>query len=239
MPTFLNKHLRLSQLRPLAPAAVQSLAAAWDVRMVYESNSIEGNTLTLRETEVVLSKGLASGKQLTDHLAAVALAKAWTYLKNMAAVERELKGSHLQEVYKILSGKGQTRWAHAAAHSSLRGFAAAVGGSSFEEDHDGDLLLGLPSDAIEKAARLHNRIIRDSRFESQSGLIARLAMNFVLLASGYPPVSISPELRTTYYAALEAADSGDFSAWLAFITTRLNEEFDWWLEALSETSETP
>ena len=62
-----DKHARLSQLRPLAPAAVRSLAEAWDVRMVYESNSIEGNTLTLRETEVVLSKGVTvSGKPLKD-----------------------------------------------------------------------------------------------------------------------------------------------------------------------------
>ena len=57
---------------------------------------------------------------------------------------------------------------------------------------------------------------------------------FVLLAAVYPPVSISPGLRSDYYAALEAADSGNFATWLAFITKQLDEELDRWLEALSE-----
>ena len=82
MTTLTTKHQRLAALRPLSPESVASLAAAWDVRMVYESNSIEGNTLTLRETELVLSKGVTvSGKPLKDHLEAVNLALAWDRVK--------------------------------------------------------------------------------------------------------------------------------------------------------------
>jgi len=67
MTTLTAKHQRLAALRPLSPESVASLAAAWDVRMVYESNNIEGNSLTLRETELVLSKGVTvSGKPLED-----------------------------------------------------------------------------------------------------------------------------------------------------------------------------
>lgn len=85
MQNLTTKPLRLAALRPLSPEAVASLAAAWNVRMVYESNSIEGNSLTLRETEIVLSKGLAvSGKPLKDHLEAVNLLKAWEQVKQPA-----------------------------------------------------------------------------------------------------------------------------------------------------------
>ena len=76
MTTLTTKHQRLAALRPLSPESVASLAAAWDVGMEHESNAIEGNSLTLRETELVLSKGVTvSGKPLKDHLEAVNLAK--------------------------------------------------------------------------------------------------------------------------------------------------------------------
>ena len=74
MTNHTTKHQRLAALRPLSPESVSSLATAWDVRMVDESNSIEGNSLTLRETELVLSKSVTvSGKPLKDHLEAVKL----------------------------------------------------------------------------------------------------------------------------------------------------------------------
>jgi Fic family protein len=62
-------------------------------------------------------------------------------------------------------------------------------------------------------------------------------MNFILIAAGYPPVSIAPDLRAAYYAALEAADAGDPTAFLTFISARLNDELDTWLEALEETED--
>ena len=66
MTTLTTKHQRLAALRPLYPESVASLTAASDVRRVYESNSIEGKSLTLRETELVLSKALARpGSSLT------------------------------------------------------------------------------------------------------------------------------------------------------------------------------
>ena len=60
-------------------------------------------------------------------------------------------------------------------------------------------------------------------------------MNFILLAAGYPPISIPTDLRQAYYDALEAADTGDFATWQNFLDTRLNQELDIWLEALEST----
>ena len=62
-------------------------------------------------------------------------------------------------------------------------------------------------------------------------------MNFVLLAAGYPPISIPTDLRHDYYNALEAADSGDFKTWLNFLTIQLEQELNEWLSALAETEE--
>ena len=75
-------------------------------------------------------------------------------------------------------------------------------------------------------------------FTDGNGRAARLAMNFVLLAAGFPPISIPTELRQPYYNALEAADAGDFPAWLNFLTHQLDQELDTWLSALDPSPST-
>jgi Fic family protein len=244
MDTLQDKHLRLSQLRPLAPAAVRSLAAAWDVRMVYESNSIEGNTLTLRETEVVLSKGVTvSGKPLKDHLEAVNLAKAWERVKELAKAGTPFAERDLLDLHRIVLTNVEDSFA-----GSYRSSAVRIAGANLVPPNPvkvPELMERLfaelteIADPVERAAKLHHGIAAIHPFSDGNGRAARLAMNFVLLAAGYPPVSIPPALRADYYAALEAADSGDFPAWLAFLTNRLDEEFDFWLTALTEPTTTP
>ena len=104
--TFMNlatKHQRLAALRPLSPESVASIAAEWDVRMVHESNAIEGNSLTLRETEMVLSKGVTiSGKPLKDHVEALNLAVAWERVKQLASTGNKLSESDLLELHRII-----------------------------------------------------------------------------------------------------------------------------------------
>jgi Fic family protein len=210
--------------------------------MVYESNSIEGNTLTLRETEVVLSKGVTvSGKPLKDHLEAVNLAKAWKQVKDLAQPNAVLTERDLLELHRIVLTGVDDSFA-----GSYRTSAVRIAGTNFVPPNPvkvPDLMerlfadLSETADPVERAAKLHHGIAAIHPFSDGNGRAARLAMNFVLLAAGYPPVSISPQLRTDYYAALEAADSGDFPAWQTFLTTRLDEEFDFWLDALEETQD--
>jgi len=240
MPPLTDKHLRLAQLRPLAPAAVRSLAAAWDVRMVYESNSIEGNTLTLRETEIVLSKGVTvSGKPLKDHLEAINLSDAWTKVKHLALPGTVFTEHHLLDFHRIVLTRVEDSYA-----GSYRTSAVRIAGAKLlppnpvkVPDLMAELFSELTSivDPVERAAALHHGIARIHPFADGNGRAARLAMNFVLLAAGYPPVSIAPELRADYYAALEAADSGDFPAWLGFINAQLEQELDTWLAAIEES----
>ncbi len=207
--------------------------------MVYESNSIEGNTLTLRETEIVLSQGVTvSGKPLKDHLEAVNLAKAWTTLKDLVQPDAAFTERDLLKLHGIALSKVDD-----ASAGSYRGSAVRIAGASHippnpikVPDLMTELFATLPTitDPVERAAKLHHGIASIHPFTDGNGRSARLAMNFVLLAAGYPPVSISPNLRSDYYAALEAADSGQFATWLAFIAKQLDEELDRWLEALSE-----
>jgi Fic family protein len=92
------------------------------------------------------------------------------------------------------------------------------------------------ADPVERAAKLHHGIARIHPFTDGNGRTARLAMNFVFLSAGYPPISIPTTLRQAYYNALEAADSGDFQTWQDFLTKQLDCELDEWLSALEPSS---
>jgi len=242
MTTLATKHARLAALRPLSPESVASLAAAWDVRMVYESNNIEGNSLTLRETEMVLSKGVTvAGKPLKDHLEAVNLIKAWDHVKALAAKGAEFTEHDLLDTHRIILTRVEDSFA-----GSYRTGAVRIAGANHippnpikVPDLMGELFCGLAniSNPVERAAALHYGIARIHPFADGNGRAARLAMNFILIAAGYPPVSIAPDLRAAYYAALEAADAGAPAAFLTFISARLNQELDTWLEALEETQD--
>lgn len=240
MTTLATKHQRLAVLRPLSPESVASLAAAWDVRMVYESNSIEGNSLTLRETEIVLSKGVTvSGKPLKDHMEAVNLMQAWERVKGLAKPDASLTERDLLDLHRIVLTRVEDSFAGSYRTSTVR-----IAGANHIPPNPikvPDLMTGLfaglstIADPIERAARLHHGIAHIHPFADGNGRTARLAMNFILLAAGYPPISISPKLRQDYYQALEAADSGDFQTWQNFLTTQLDQELDTWLEALESS----
>jgi Fic family protein len=241
MTDLTTKHQRLTALRPLSPESVASLAAAWDVKMVYESNSIEGNSLTLRETELILSKGVTvSGKPLKDHLEAINLALAWDRVKALARPGSSLTERDLLDLHQIILTRIQD-----GTNGSYRTYAVRVGGSNHVPPNAvkvPDLMtelftsLSTITDPVERAARLHHGITSIHPFADGNGRTARLAMNFVLLAAGYPPISIPTDLRHSYYNALEAADSGDFLAWQNFLTTQLHQELDEWLTALDPRS---
>jgi Fic family protein len=242
--TLTTKHQRLAALRPLSPESVASLAAAWDVRMVHESNAIEGNSLTLRETELVLSKGVTvSGKPLKDHIEALNLAKAWEKVKELAKPGASLTERDLLDLHRIVLTRVEDSFA-----GSYRTGAVRIAGSNLVPpnplkvpDLMAELFASLQdiAEPVERAAKLHHGIARIHPFADGNGRAARLAMNFLLLAAGYPPVSIPTDLRLAYYKALDAADAGDYQAWLDFLNGRLDHELDQWLTALEPTSPEP
>jgi Fic family protein len=227
----------LNALRPLSAEAVASISAAWDTNMIYESNSIEGNSLTLRETDVVLAKGLTvSGKPLKDHIEAINLAQAWEHVKSLAKNAMNLSESDLLTIHRIVMTRVEDHHAGSYRTSSVR-----ISGSSLippnavkVPEQMQQLLseVGNISDPVAKSALLHHGITRIHPFADGNGRTARLAMNFILLAAGYPPISISPDNRLSYYQALEAADSQNLPAFQSFLEKHLNRELETWLTAL-------
>lgn len=230
----------LNALRPLHADAVVSLSTAWDTKMIFESNCIEGNSLTLRETDLVLAKGITvSGKPLKDHIEAVNLEKAWDFVKQLAQSAATLTENDLLTIHRIVLTRVEDQHAGFYRSGTVR-----ISGSSLVPPNPvkvPDLMeqlfaeLSRISDPLTKAATLHHGIASIHPFADGNGRSARLAMNFILLTAGYPPISISPDDRVAYYGALEAADQGQFPAFHSFLEQQLHRELDTWLTALSPT----
>jgi Fic family protein len=121
-----------------------------------------------------------------------------------------------------------------ATTAATKSIATSLRGVFSEPEYWSPLFEACPNDPVELAACFHHRIARSGYFGRFNGRAARLAMNYVLLAAGYPPISIPTDLRQDYYNALEAADSGDFQTWLNFLTEQLDHELDQWLSALED-----
>ena len=80
--------VRLSELRPLPVEALKKIEEAFAIEYTYESNRIEGNTLTLQETELVVNEGVTiAGKSMREHLEAINHAEAIDYIKDFAKKE--------------------------------------------------------------------------------------------------------------------------------------------------------
>ena len=229
---------KLDALRPLSGSQVLTLGEAWDVEMVYESNRIEGNSLTLRETEMVVARGMTiAGKPLKDHLEAVNLMAAWRRLLAMAAAKRGVTEQETLELHAMV----MARIADEEAGRYRRGFVRIAGARHVPPNavRVAELMAELfardpEAHPAAEAARLHHGLASIHPFSDGNGRTARLVMNLTLLRGGFPPVSLSADLRTAYYAALEAADGGDGGAFAAFIGEAVRMELSRWLSALGE-----
>lgn len=229
---------KLDELRPLSERQVLTLGEAWDIEMVYESNRIEGNSLTLRETEMVVARGMTvAGKPLKDHLEAVNLMAAWRHLMAMSSARQRVSEAETLELHAIV----MARIADDEAGRYRRGFVRIAGARHVPPNalKVPELMTQLfdgtaASHAVAEAARLHHGIASIHPFSDGNGRTARLVMNQTLLRAGYPPVSLSADRRDAYYAALEAADAGDESAFANFVGDAVLAEIERWLSALSE-----
>ena len=229
---------KLDALRPLRGPQVLTLGEAWDIEMVYESNRIEGNSLTLRETEMVVARGMTiAGKPLKDHLEAVNLMAAWRRLLDMAAAREAVTESEVMELHAMV----MARISDEEAGRYRRGFVRIAGAKHVPPNAAKvpELMTALFSQTplphpVADATRVHHGIASVHPFSDGNGRTARLAMNLTLLRGGYPPVSLSPDLRAAYYAALENADSGNLAAFSDFIGAAVQKEIERWLALLKE-----
>lgn len=183
-----------------------------DFELTYTHNStaIEGNTLTLIETKVVLEDGISvGGKKLREIYEVVNHKKAYRYVKKCIAEEKKLDEHIVKDLHAILTEniivggvyRSEPVRISGAGHTPPVGNDMYIQIKNFYED------LAWKKDSlnpIEYAAWTHAEFVRIHPFIDGNGRTSRLLMNYQLMYAGFLPVSIAKEDRLEYYNALEA-----------------------------------
>lgn len=236
---------RLDARRPLSPAQVRGLATVFEAEetdFIHESNAIEGNTLTLAETEVVIRRGLTvHGKPLKDHLEAKNHLTAFQFLRQLVTDQTSLTESLLLRLHSLILRGIEDEWA-----GRYRTVPVRISGSRHIPPNPRkvpDLMADLfawyasapAAHPVEIAADLHLRLAQVHPFIDGNGRVCRLAMNLHLMQRGFPLTIIraANTQRAAYYHALAAADeSGTPDAFRNFIAARVLESLLRYEEAL-------
>ena len=210
----------LDSFRPLSPIVVKKMSELYTVKFTYNSNAIEGSTLTERETALVLEKGLTiGGKPLRDHLEAQGHQKAIEWIEKIAKEpDRPVSEKDVLELHRIVFYKVDETWA-----GKYRTTNVQIAGTNkiFPSFFDvAELMSQFISwlnslqahqiATIERAAEAHYRLVNIHPFVDGNGRIARLLMNLILLQNGFPIAVITNEKRSDYLSFLEQADEGNF-----------------------------
>ena len=238
-----EKLAKLNKLRPLPNSSVQKLREKFQIEMTYNSNAIEGNSLTLKETFLVINEGITvKGKPLKDHLEAKDHHAALEYLYDLIDKDKKHTVSEMliKNLHQIILQETDREWA-----GRYRNANVIIGGAKHTPPDAlqvpqkmRDLISWLISqknkiNIIELAALLHHKLVHIHPFFDGNGRTARLTMNLFLMQAGYPLVVIMKTDRKKYYDVLDKADSGVYEPLLKFIARSIERSLDIYLKTLT------
>ncbi|RLC67037.1 MAG: Fic family protein [Chloroflexi bacterium] len=240
------KKAQLDAAQPLSPSVVNRLHEQLDVEWTYHSNAIEGNTLTLRETQLVLQHGLTvNGKPLREHLEAINHQHAIHFVEKLAHQDEPVTEHTIRSIHALV-----LRTIDDEAAGSYRRVQVYITGSEYKPPEPivvpgamGDLNAWLNSHEagalhpVERAAVAHFRLVHIHPFTDGNGRTARLLMNLLLMRAGYPPAVIRVEDRLAYYDALDTAHEGNVEPLVTLVAEAVERSLDVWLASAEERDE--
>ena len=207
---------RLASLRPLPMAALSKIEEALVIEYTYESNRIEGNTLTLQETALVVEEGLTiGGKSMREHLEAINHHEAIAFIKDTARGEEAISERIILQIHALI-----LRGIDRQNAGRYRTVPVLISGSRHVPPQPyliakqmEDFLLHFHEmedkgvHPVDIAAYLHDELVRIHPFIDGNGRTSRLLMNLYLLRHGYVMVLLKgdAESKLAYYGALEAS----------------------------------
>lgn len=237
---------KINAFRPIEPALQQTLQEKLRIEWTYNSNAIEGNTLTFGETAFFLREGLTSeGKPLKDYLEAHNHAEAIDGLKEVIERKRDLTESLIKELHAVLL-RGVEFTEAVGAHNQKIQKPVSPGQYKLRPNHvltlsgkihhytdplhikdEMEKLLTWYHQAgkahpVLKGALFHYRFVKIHPFDDGNGRLARILMNLILMQEGYPPCIVQRVHRKKYLECLETADvTGKTDPFVSFIADEL------------------
>lgn len=236
-----QKKAELDKLRPIPSYALKSLKESLTLEWTYNSNSIEGNTLTLQETKLVVEEGITiKGKSLREHFEAVNHQEAIEYVESLVSDKHQLRETDILEVHGLVLQKIEKDFAGRFRSSGVR-----ISGANFippnalkVPDYITDLTDWVNTsdiDTLIKVAIFHHRLVWIHPFFDGNGRTTRLIFNLLLMKEGFPPAIILRNDRKKYYEALNQANKGSYAKLLLLILQAVERSLNIYLGSLNNT----
>lgn len=236
-----DKRRRVAVLLGEAPTEVVArFARSFDVEYAHNSTAIEGNTLSLIQTKVILEDGLSvGGKALREIYEVANHDRAFSYVKRAVAEGRLLDEEMLKDIHALLMENIMDGGVY-------RNVEVRITGAGFRPPAPQEMFqqmrwffADMPRqreklNAIEWAAWTHAEFVRIHPFPDGNGRTARMLMNLQLLTEGFQPISIAKEERLAYYEALEAyAVRGELAPFTEMVAALEEARLDEYLAAFA------
>lgn len=233
----LNKEL--NSKRPISKDTLKSLKESINLEWTYNSNGIEGNTLTLRETQVVLEGITVGGKSIKEHLEVINHEKAILFLDDLVKDKEIINEWNIKNIHQLILKDidDENAGRYRTENVTIRGAVHVPPDYLMVPELMEMLVLKYKHwdkyHPIIKAALLHGELVKIHPFIDGNGRTSRLVMNLCLMNSGYLPVIIKKEKRLDYYNALDKAHTtGDYTDFVKLVNELEIEMINKYLELL-------
>ena len=237
-----EKKQLLQSSRPLPAMALNKIRESLSIEWTYNSNSIEGNTLSLRETQMVLQEGITiKGKSLREHFETHNHDKAIDYLFSIINDTYKLRSIDILSIHGLVLRSIEDDFA-----GRLRNGGVRITGANFIPQNANkvpDLLdeliefinkNPLQLNDIELATIFHHKLVWIHPFFDGNGRTVRLSMNLILMRCGFPPAIILKNDRKKYYEALNQANNGNYQKLMLLMSQALERTLNIYLNAMPD-----
>ncbi len=202
-----EKKKELDSRRPFTEGELERLTEEFIVEYTYNSNAIEGNTLTLRETDLVLRGLTIDKKPLKDHMEAVGHKEAFEFVQDLVKDKVPLSENIIKQIhYLVLADKREDRGVYRRVPVRIMGAAHEPVQPYLIQPKMDQLLFDYRNSTehiIPKLARFHIEFEGIHPFIDGNGRTGRLLVNLELMKAGYPPIDIKFTDRVAYYHAFD------------------------------------